>query len=70
MSGQEKSEKQIGLVVGNATFGVALKETINGMKPGEVKLVKTWRKLILVRYGKNGEITVINLMDGSEVYRG
>jgi hypothetical protein len=70
MPDQEKSEKRIGLTFGKATFGLELKESINAMKPGDVRFIKGHRRIFLVRYWKNGEITVLDLMDGSELYRG
>jgi hypothetical protein len=56
-------------MMGKATVGLDLESAIHSMKPGDVKIVGTLKKFI-VRYGTDETITVIQLSDGEELYRG
>lgn len=70
MRDQEKSQRRFGLSIGKVTLGAELKSTINAMKPGDVRYFKFRKRVILIRYKRDGELTVLDLNDGSELFRG
>ena len=69
MVGLEERTRKAGVVIGPATVGLDLKTVIEAMKPGEMRIVGTLKKFI-VRYDVNEIITIIDLSNGIEIYRG
>jgi len=70
MPDQERTQKKIGLSVGNTVLGLDLKNNINAMKPGDLRYVKSWGRLFIIRYRKDGELLVLDVRDGSIIFRG
>lgn len=67
--GKQKTSRDLGLIIGDVTVGLALESALDDMKPGQVRVVGSLRKLI-VRYSLDETVTIVDAYSGKELYRG
>lgn len=68
-SARSRRAYRVEAMAGRQSLKLVVDKNISEMKPGEVRIVGSLNK-VLIRYGRDGIVTVVSLRNGLELYKG